>query len=150
MEKVLNMVHVKTPIYLVEKWVYSSHQRPKVTGLREVSKAKPAKADVVFSQADRSQLSKERVTWTCNLAFRLLTPLSLPPCGLRWPFKSTPAVGFHLRISHRCLQKKTLETVLYRCNLNLKTFYKGPTDSHLIAQSSGEKESFYIPPTLAI
>lgn len=38
-----------------------------------------------------------------------------------------------------------LETVLCRCQLNLKTFYKGPTHSHLIAELSVEKESSYAP-----
>lgn len=94
----------------------------------------------------RYQLSKETVTWTWSLAFRLLTPLSLPPWGLQWP----PAVGFHLLISHRYFQKKMLETVLYRYKLNLKTFYKGPTYSHLTAKRSGEKTSFYILTTLVI
>lgn len=59
MGKFLNTLYMKAPLYVVEKWVNSSHQDPKITGFRVISKAKPAKTNV-FSQGDTCYQSSER------------------------------------------------------------------------------------------
>ena len=82
MGKVSNKLYVKAFLYLIK----SSHQGPEITGPRGISKAKLAKADVIFSQADTSYQSSERTaTWTWSLAFRLLTSSPLPWWGQQGP-----------------------------------------------------------------
>lgn len=51
---------MKASLFLVENCVYGAHQGAEVTRLRVISKAKPAKTDVVFFHADTSYQSSQR------------------------------------------------------------------------------------------
>lgn len=97
-KKVPNKFYMKVPLYLVEKWVNSSHQCPKITGLRVIAKAKSAKTNV-FPRGDTYYQSSEKnshLDWYFNIQIADPVTPNMTPIRSWWPYESTLAVGFHL------------------------------------------------------
>lgn len=110
MGKVSNKLYVKAFLYLIK----SSHQGPEITGPRGISKAKLAKADVIFSQADASYQSSERNSHL-DVEFSIQTadPITPAMVGSTGTLEEHSNRWFHfLLMPHRCLKKNVPETVL--------------------------------------
>lgn len=128
-------------LYLVGKWVNSSHQCPKITGPRVISKAKPAKTNV-FPQGDTYYQSSGKKNSHLDRHFNIqiadpITPTTVTFMVTLWEYSSrwVPSCA-NVTQKFKKNNAKNIPPTLYRCKLDLKTFYEGPTYSHVTVKLS--------------